>query len=184
MKHSKKFWGFSGKMVVAKRKDEASDQMHVEVLTLSTSKAAAMEKGRDEDISGKIIEKELVRRGYLANRTILPDEKDMISKKIKEMLSNPKIDAIVTTGGTGVTSRDITVDVMRGFFNKEISGYGELLRQIGYKDVGGAALLSRMTAGIANQKPIFCLPGSPDAVKLYIGVILSDLPYVIKQIHK
>lgn len=168
-------------MGAAKHKAEASDQAYVEVLTLSTSKAAAIEEGRDEDISGKIIEKELEKRGYSSNRTILPDEENMIIEKIKEMLSDPKIDAIVTTGGTGVTSRDITVDVMRSFFVKEISGYGEFLRQIGYKDVGAAALLSRMTAGVANRKPIFCLPGSPEAVKLYIRAILPDLPNVIKQ---
>ncbi len=80
------------------------------------------------------------------------------------MFSDPKIDTTITTGGTGVTSRDISIDVVCNLFDKEIPGYGEFLRQIGYEDIGGATLPSRKTTGIANKKPIFCLSDSPDAV--------------------
>lgn len=157
--------------------------MHVGILTLSNSKAAAMKEGRDEDISGKIIEKKLGEKGYSSKRNVLPDQKREITEKLEEMISDPEIDAIITTGGTGVTSNDITVDTVQNFLDQDIPGFGETFRRAGYERIGSPAILSRSIAGIIRKKPIFSLPGSPEGVELGMKIVLEMLPPLIEQLE-
>lgn len=163
--------------------EENSKYLHVEVITISDSKKAAMEEGRDEDKSGKIIQKKLEDAEISSNRVIISDDKAEISKELDKKIYNSEANAVITTGGTGIASRDKTVDVVSEFLDKRISGFGELLRWKSSEEVGGAAVLTRATAGIASQKLVFCLPGSPNSVKTGMDLIAYDLPEILKDIQ-
>jgi len=82
-------------------------------------------------------------------------------------------------GGTGLTKDDITVETMRKLFDREIEGFGELFRQISFKDIGTAAYLTRATAGIIKNKVVYCLPGSPAAVKTALKIIMPELNHIL-----
>lgn len=157
------------------------EDLHVEVITASDSRAEAMrEEGIDKDESGKIVQEKLKEADISSNRTIIPDEEEEIREKMKEFISDSNVDAIITTGGTGVTSRDITVDIAQDFFEEEFSGFGELLRRRGYEEAGLLGVFTRTTAGMANQKPIFCLPGAPSSVEIAMDFIVPDIERVIE----
>lgn len=161
-------------------REEAPESVHVGVLTVSDSRAEAAEEGKDEDLSGPIAQEKLEEEGHSSDRTVIPDDEDEIKEEIKDFIQNPEVDAILAIGGTGITSRDNTVEVARAFFDKELPGFGETLRRIGYEKVGGPGILTRATAGIIDQKPVFCLPGAPNAVEIAMDLILPDLPHIVK----
>lgn len=167
-------------MTAVEHRKEAPENLHVGVITVSDTRSAAMKEGRDEDKSGKIIQNKLEEYGFSSDRDVLPDEKEEIEEKVEELLSNSKIDLIITTGGTGITMRDRTVEAIRPFFDRELPGFGESLRRLGYEEVGGPGILTRATAGLADQKPIFCLPGAPNAVEIGMDLILPDLAHIVK----
>ena len=158
----------------------APKRLGVAVLTVSDTRAAAMEEGRDEDVSGKLIERTLQRAGHQTTRRIVPDDARKILAAMKAFLADPSIDAVITTGGTGVTSRDMTIETLRPLFEKELPGFGEILRSLGYKLVGTPALLTRATSGVIKRKPVFCLPGAPNAVKVAMKLIVPELGHVVK----
>jgi len=153
--------------------------LQVEVLTLSDSRAASLEEGRDEDKSGKLIQRKLKDADITSNRTVIPDEEDLIREKLEGMISDPEVDAIITTGGTGITSRDKTINVARDYFELELKGFGELLRRKSRESIGEAAILTRATAGIANRKAVFCLPGSPNSVEISMDIIASGFEVIM-----
>ncbi len=163
-----------------KHRREAPKRLRVGVLTISDSRYRAKQEGRDEDVSGRIIETKLRKAGHEVFREIVPDEKDMIADMVKRFLEDERIDALITCGGTGITHRDVTLETLRPLFEKELPGFGERLRQLGYEMVGTPALLTRATCGIANRKPIFCLPGAPSSVEVGMGLILPELGHVVK----
>ena len=100
----------------------------------------------------------------LIDRKIVKDEKEEIKKIILEWLKNKDLDVIITTGGTGLTGRDITPEAIKDITDKEIPGFGELFRQLSYKTIGTATMQSRACAVLANGKYIFALPGSSGGV--------------------
>ncbi|KXA94245.1 hypothetical protein AKJ65_04970 [candidate division MSBL1 archaeon SCGC-AAA259E19] len=163
---------------------DGPQNLHVEVVTVSDTRAKALKEGQDIDESGKIIQRRLEESGFSSDRTVLPDEEGEITEKIEELIDNSDVDALITTGGTGLASRDKTVDAIRPLFEREILGFGEILRRKGYEQVGAPALTSRTTAGIAGKKPIFCLPGPPNAVKVGMDLILQDLPDIVRRAKK
>lgn len=167
-------------MSVIEHRERAPKNLHVGVITVSDSRAAAAEKGEDKDLSGPIIQEKLKEKGHSSDRVVIPDDEKEVEAKIKNFVHNPEVDAIITTGGTGITSRDNTVDVARSLFEKELSGFGEILRRIGYEKVGGPGILTRATAGLIEQKPVFCLPGAPNAVEIGMDLILPDLGHLVK----
>ena len=120
----------------------------------------------DTDKSGRILVEKIKKAKHnLIDRKICKDNKKTIKKILKDWLKKKKIDVIITTGGTGLTGRDITVDVLETYFDKKIDGFGELFRYISYKKIGTSTIQSRATAGTKSGKYIFCLPGSPSACK-------------------
>ena len=163
-----------------KHRKEAPEDLMVGVLTVSDTRSEAMKEDRDIDESGKMIQRKLSEEGFNSNRTILPDEWEEIEERLDDLISDPQVDAIITTGGTGVAERDRTVDVAKTFFDKELPGFGESLRRLGYEQVGGPAILTRATAGISKKKPIFCLPGPPNAVEVGMDLILPYLAHIVK----
>jgi molybdenum cofactor biosynthesis protein B len=159
---------------------EAPRYLHVAVLVISDTRAQKMREGQDEDISGKLIEKKSQAAGYTTTRRIVPDDAKQIRDAVKKFIADSKVNAVITTGGTGITARDVTIETLAPMFEKELQGFGEILRYIGYEKVGGPALLTRATAGLIKRKPVFCLPGAPNAVEVAMGLILPDLGHVVK----
>lgn len=174
--------------VPAKHKSGAQKQYKCAILTISTSKYWKRERGIEEDIgdlSGESA-KELVRNNghEVVYYDVLPDEEDKIYEGISKALSTDA-DFIITSGGTGLTKNDVTVEVVSKLLNKEMQGFGELFRLKSYEEIGTAAVLSRAIAGVINQKAIFCLPGSPAAVKLAItGIIMPEIAHIMKHVRE
>ena len=118
---------------------------------------------------------------------IVKDDKNAITLQIKQWLEdNENIDVIITTGGTGISQRDVTIEAVRPLLTKELEGFGELFRYLSYsEDVGTRALLSRAIGGTAKDKLIFALPGSTGAVKLAIEKLIKpELNHMVYELNK
>jgi len=173
--------------VPAKHKSGAQKQYKCAILTISTSKYWKREKGADEigDLSGEIAQELVKRNGHeVVYYDVLPDKEDKIYKGITKALDTDA-DFIITSGGTGLTKNDVTIEVISKLVKKEITGFGELFRLKSYEEIGTAAVLSRAIAGVINQKAIFCLPGSPDAVKLAMTeIIMPEIAHIMKHVRE
>lgn len=157
---------------------EASKELLCGIITLSDSR-----KSEKLDLSGKIMAEEIESRYTLKSKKLIPDEADDLINAIDEMVSE-KIDVILTTGGTGLDTRDITVETVESLFDKKIDGFGELFRSKSYEEIGSAALLSRATAGVYKKTIIFSMPGSPNAVKTALSLIINELPHFVHHVKK
>jgi molybdenum cofactor biosynthesis protein B len=117
---------------------------------------------------------------------IIPDVKQVIQQTIKTVIYNKDIKAVIVTGGTGISQRDVTIESIQPLFDKELPGFGELFRLLSYQlDIGSASMLSRAIAGVANNRIIFSTPGSIGAVKLAMDkLILPELGHAVMEINK
>lgn len=158
--------------------NESSKDITCGIITLSDSR-----KSEKLDLSGQYMAEEIEARYTLKSRILIPDEKDDLLNAIENMV-NDNIDVILTTGGTGLDSRDITVESVESLFEKKLDGFGELFRAKSYEEIGAAALLSRATAGIYKKSIIFSMPGSPNAVKTALNLIIDELPHFVHHVHK
>ena len=145
------------------------------VLTVSDTRTEATDKG------GQIIIEQLKAAGHtIADYRIVKDEAAAIGDQLQRWLSELSLDAILTTGGTGIARRDTTVEVVRRFLDKELEGFGELFRMLSWQEVGPAAMLSRAVAGLAGETLIFAMPGSTNAVRLAMSkLIIPELPHLV-----
>ena len=157
--------------------DESSNNITCGIITLSDS------RDKKEDLSGDYIENELKKRYTVKSREIIKDEKDDLLKSIDEMINN-NVDVILTNGGTGLSERDITVESVEKLFDKKIDGFGEIFRHQSYIEIGSGALLSRSTAGVYKKCCIFSMPGSPNAVKTALNIIIDELPHIVHHAKK
>ena len=157
--------------------DESSNNITCGIITLSAS------RDKTEDLSGDYIENELKKRYTVKSREIIKDEKDDLLKSIDEMINN-NVDVILTNGGTGLSERDITVESVEKLFDKKIDGFGEIFRHQSYIEIGSGALLSRATAGVYKKCCIFSMPGSPNAVKTALNIIIDELPHIVHHAKK
>ena len=120
----------------------------------------------DNDKSGNLLKERITNFGHkIFIKTIIPDDIDQIKNIIKEFSQNPSIDAIITTGGTGLTGRDSTPEAILELSDKIINGFGELFRQLSYQKIGTSTIQSRALAAVINHTYVFSLPGSPGACK-------------------
>ncbi len=134
-------------------------QINIALLTVTDSRTI------DTDKSGAILVKKIKDQNHkLIDRKIVSDEKEKIKKILLEWLKKDELDVIITTGGTGLTGRDITPEALKDIADKEIPGFGELFRELSYKIIGTSAMQSRACAVLANGKYIFALPGSSGGV--------------------
>ena len=119
-----------------------------------------------DDVSGDTLAARIAQAGHvLAARTLLRDDQAKIAAQLKAWIADPAVDAVISTGGTGLTGRDVTVEAFRSVFEKEIDGFSVMFHQISYEKIGTSTLQSRACAGVAGGTYLFALPGSPGAVK-------------------
>lgn len=159
----------------------ARDKLGFYIITVSSSRFAKKTGGkRFSDESGDLAEVLAVKNNHhVVGRELIDDDKVMIVDAMNDGLKREGVDVVVFTGGTGVSPRDVTVDAVRPLFEKEIQGFGELMRAVSYAKIGSPAMLSRATAGLKAGKLIICLPGSPDGVETGLNLIMSDIPHVV-----
>lgn len=156
-------------------------QVNCKVVTISDTRTEATDK------SGDLIIELLKEAGHhVIARDIVPDSREAIERVIKSGCANPDVDVIITSGGTGISYRDVTIETIQPMLDKEITGFGELFRMLSYlEDIGSAAIMSRAIAGVCNHTAIFAIPGSSGAVKLAMNkLILPELSHVVNEIQK
>ena len=150
------------------------------VLTVSDTRTEATDK------SGQAIADLLSGAGHLvAGRAIVKDNPGDVVRVVSDQLANADVQVIITTGGTGLTSRDSTYEAITALIEKKLDGFGELFRMLSYTDIGPAAMLSRAVAGTARGKFIASLPGSEGAVRLAMTkLLIPELGHVVQQATK
>jgi len=156
------------------------------VITLSDSKFNDYQTtGKTTtDLSGKLLVEKLEMKYDLTAYSIIPDESEKLLNTIDEMIDQKNTDIIITTGGTGIGSRDITVETLKEIFEKELDGFGEIFRAKSYKELGAGAILSRATAGVYKKSIIIAMPGSPNAVQLGLEVIFNELGHLARHLKE
>ena len=145
--------------------------VNIAVLTVSDTRTA------DNDTSGDTLAARVVAAGHhLAARMIERDETATIAALLKRWIDDPAIDVVITTGGTGITGRDVTPEAFEAVLEKRIEGFGELFRMLSYAKIGTSTMQSRAIGGVARGTYLFALPGSTGAVKDgWDGILLSQL---------
>lgn len=134
--------------------------VRIAILTVSDTRTL------ETDTSGAALVERLQAAGHsLADRTLIRDDIPKIRSAVQAWIANPEIDAVISTGGTGLTGRDVTHEAVTPLFEKTIEGFSVVFHMVSYESVGLSTLQSRATAGVANGTVIFCLPGSTGAVK-------------------
>ncbi|WP_018261264.1 molybdenum cofactor biosynthesis protein B [Methylobacterium sp. WSM2598] len=147
--------------------------LRIAVLTVSDSRSLA------EDRSGDTLVGRLTEAGHgLAARAIVPDEVEAIRAQVRAWIADPAVDAVITTGGTGFTGRDVTPEALEPLFEKRMDGFSAIFHRISYDKIGTSTLQSRATAGVAGATYIFVLPGSPGACRdAWDGILAAQLDY-------
>ena len=134
--------------------------INIAIITISDTRIL------DNDKSGDVLEDRVLKSNHkIISRDIVKDNFEEIYELFSNLINNEKIDVIISTGGTGLTGRDITPEVMKKLFEKTIDGFGEMFRWLSYRKIGTSSLQSRALAGVSNGTYIFCLPGSPSACR-------------------
>ncbi|HXG86866.1 MAG TPA: molybdenum cofactor biosynthesis protein B [Vicinamibacterales bacterium] len=150
------------------------------VLTVSDTRT------EETDSSGRVIADLLAAAGHdVIRRTIVKDDAGDVIRVVSHELSTGDVQVIITTGGTGLSSRDSTYEAISELLDKRLDGFGELFRSLSYQEIGPAAMLSRATAGVARGKLVVALPGSEGAVRLAMTrLLLPELGHLVQQISK
>lgn len=135
-------------------------------------------RNEDEDESGEVARKKIQEAGHtFGEYRVVNDDEGEVRGAVEEFVGTA--DAVITSGGTGLTQDDVTVETVRPMFDKEIPGFGEEFRRRSVEEVGTAAILSRATAGVVDGTPVFVLPGSPDAVETGLELALAEISHIL-----
>ena len=166
-------------MSIEEHKAKGKRSIRCFVLTVSDT--------RDEttDTSGQLIRSQMADEGHqLAGYKIVKDEPDEIESLLRQAIANPEVEAIIVNGGTGISPRDGTYEVIVKLLDKKLDGFGEVFRFLSYQDIGSAAIMSRAAAGSAQGKVVISLPGSRGAVGLALEkLIWPELRHMISQLQ-
>ncbi|RLQ97941.1 MogA/MoaB family molybdenum cofactor biosynthesis protein [Falsibacillus albus] len=168
-------------MSLIEHRKRGPETASIGVITVSDTRTAETDK------SGGIIKEILLEDNHsLIAYSIVRDDETHIVEAFQEMAADENMDAIIINGGTGLAKRDVTIEAISAFFEKDIVGFGELFRFLSYQeDIGSAAILSRAAAGTYNQKAVFIIPGSTGAVKLAMKkLILPEISHIIFELRK
>ena len=147
--------------------------VRIAILTVSDT------RNLQQDRSGNVLAERIVNAGHvLAERMMLPDERDLIANQLRIWIGDLSIDVIVTTGGTGLTGRDVTVEAHRDVYEKEIDAFSTVFTMVSMKKIGTSAVQSRATGGVAGGTYLFALPGSPGACRdAWDEILVNQLDY-------
>ncbi len=147
--------------------------VRIAVLTVSDTRTAA------DDRSGDALVERLTAAGHrLAARAIVQDDRAAIADRLRAFVADPEIDVVISTGGTGLTGRDVTIEAHRDVYEKEIEAFGPVFAVLSMQKIGTSAVQSRATGGVAGGKYLFALPGSPSACRdAWDGILAAQLDY-------
>ena len=183
---------FNGVVIVPTRSGQGRKLMSVEEHKAKGKRSincfvVTVSDTRDEstDQSGQLIKSLLAsEQHHLAGYRIVKDEPAQIEALLRQALANEPVEAIIVNGGTGISPRDGTYEVIAGLLDKRLDGFGEIFRYLSYQDIGSAALMSRAVAGSAQGKVLISLPGSKGAVSLAMEkLILPELRHMVSQLQ-
>jgi len=170
--------------VTRKHKAKAPKKLNFAIIVCSSSRYEQLKTGkRFDDPSGDLIVQALRGSGHnVISKEIVPDDSAFIEEHVHEASRSEEVDAIIVSGGTGISSRDITIESIRPTLVKTLPGFGELFRKLSFDEIGSAAIMTRALAGVtAEKKAVFCIPGSPQAVKLVLAkLILPEAGHILK----
>nr|WP_241535907.1 molybdenum cofactor biosynthesis protein B [Indiicoccus explosivorum] len=154
--------------------------IRVAVLTVSDTRTEVTDKG------GPLVRELAQEAGMeITASVIVKDEPEAIRSAVAEWMTHEEVDIIITTGGTGIARRDVTIEAVRPMLNKELDGFGELFRFLSYEEIGTRAILSRALGGSIGDKAVFVLPGSPGAVRLAMEkLIIPEAEHITKELTK
>jgi molybdenum cofactor biosynthesis protein B len=164
----------------AQHKAQGPTSVHCYIVTVSDTRTEAT------DSSGRAIADLLTAAGHtVAGRTIVRDDAELVRDVITRQLANADVQVVITTGGTGITSRDSTYEAIHGMLQKRLDGFGELFRMLSYEAIGPAAMLSRACAGLVAGRIVIALPGSEAAVRLGMEkLVVPELGHLVQQATK
>jgi molybdopterin adenylyltransferase len=165
---------------VHKHKESAPDTVRVAILTISDTRTP------ETDTGGDIAEELLEGAGQeVVERRIVRDEVSGIRNSLIDLLARSDVDAVVATGGTGISARDTTYEVVERMVEKKLDGFGEIFRMLSYEEIGSAAIMSRALAGSVGSKFVASLPGSRNAVRLAVEKLLvPELSHIVFELRK
>jgi len=165
-----------------KHKEQAPTVLNYYVISISTSRYEKLQRKEPVvDESGDLIKEILIKAGQkVIGYDLVPDDKVKILKAFAKALDMDEVDVVVSTGGTGYSPTDVTVETMRPLFDRAIEGFSDLFRLYSEREIGSAAYLTKASAGIIKNKLVYLLPGSPDAVRLAVEkLILPEAGHLI-----
>jgi molybdopterin adenylyltransferase len=159
---------------------DAPASVAVHIVTVSDTRTL------ETDSSGQLIASLLDQGGHrIAGRTVLKDEPADVRRTVTALVDDASVDVVITTGGTGITSRDSTFEAIDALLQKRLVGFGELFRMLSYHEIGAAAMLSRATAGLTGRTVILALPGSEPAVRLAMEkLVLPELGHLVREARR
>lgn len=160
---------------VKEHRQRGRRQVRCAVLTVSDTRTLETDEG------GRLIVEMLESAGHVVvRRGIVPDDPGQVRRWLRDALDDPQVEAILTTGGTGIAPRDGTYEVVSALLEKRLDGFGELFRMLSYAEVGPAAMLSRAVGGVARGKVVLTMPGSPAGVRLAMEkLVLPELGHLV-----
>ena len=167
-------------MSQAEHKASSPSSVRCVVITISDTRT------EENDSSGDAIANLLTAAAHtVAGRAIVKDDADLVRATIERHLGTADVDVIITTGGTGITSRDSTYDAVSGLLQKRLDGFGELFRMLSFEQIGSAAIMSRACAGIVAGRIVVSLPGAEAAVRLAMErLVIPELGHLVQQASK
>jgi molybdenum cofactor biosynthesis protein B len=165
---------------VQQHRESAPETVRIAVLTVSDTRTP------ETDTGGDVVEELMRGAGHeVVAREIVRDEAASIRTRLVDLLDRTDVDAVVTTGGTGISARDTTYEVVDRMIEKKLDGFGELFRMLSYEEIGAAAVLSRAVAGTVGTKLVASLPGSRNAVRLGVERLLApEIAHVVFELRK
>lgn len=168
--------------VSRRHKEKAPGRIGFAVIVCSTSRYRKLKAGENViDESGDLIVELLRQHNHkVVFRQVLPDDEVLIRKSLEGALALQTVDSVVLCGGTGISPTDVTIETVKPLLEKELHGFGEIFRWLSYQSIGSAAVMTRAVAGIVKGKAVFCIPGSPQAVRLCLEkLILPEVGHII-----
>lgn len=150
------------------------------MLTVSDTRTA------ETDTGGQVVRERLAAGGHaVVGSAIVRDEPGEVVRVVREACADPRVQVVLLTGGTGITSRDSTFEAVEGLLDKRLPGFGELFRMLSYEQVGAAAMLSRAQMGIHARRIVVSLPGSPNACRLALDKLLvPELGHLVREVSR